>query len=183
MVDSPFIGSTKSISENQTFSNANLSAATPASRADLRLATLRSSSKSCKTSSRSSISDSTERSGKSYRLPATSSYGCPEDCPYFKVGLPCQRHNLQESASRHHQAGRLDFQQIRPINSRRDDHVDLIDSIDLRRIHRVPNNNHIRRTPPPPPLPPKPHSNTDRDLITPVINNKNCPYVGKVFNV
>lgn len=88
---------------------------------------------------------------------------CPRNCPYYRVGLPCQQHN-SANESREEQRGKSD----------------LIDEINLSRMHHVPDCC-SRRTPPPPPLPPKPEPKT-REL-SPVINKKYCPYLGKVFDV
>lgn len=94
---------------------------------------------------------------------------CPPDCPYYRVGLPCQRHVVRAS---------------QPVPRAQ---MDLADSIDLRKLHHVPSSI-VRRSPPPPPLPPKPErilrppSQPPR-MDSPVINKKHCPYVGKVFHV
>lgn len=110
----------------------------------------------------SSKNQSSHRKGVKRKAIDLLSNECPEDCPYFRVGLPCQQHNV-EADKRTEQRGTSD----------------LIDKIDLRRIHHVPNCCSRRSPSPPPPLPPKP----DELEVSPVINKKFRPYVGKVFHV
>ena len=95
------------------------------------------------------------------KLVLRSNSECPLDCPYYRIGLPCQQHNLDENS------------RVEPGGS-----SDFIDKIDLSRMHHVPNCC-ARRTPPPPPLPPRP----EEINYSPVLNKKFCPYVGKVFDV
>lgn len=87
---------------------------------------------------------------------------CPPECPYNLIGLPCQQHNVDGENS-FEQSGKSD----------------LIDRIDLTRIHHVPSICSRRRTPPPPPLPPKP----DNIELGATINKKRCIYVGRAFEV
>lgn len=59
---------------------------------------------------------------------------CPPGCPYYKVGLPCRQHSPDASGVEERGSS------------------DLIDRVDLGRMHRVPRSC-IRRSPPLPPLP------------------------------
>lgn len=84
----------------------------------------------------------------------------PSKCPYHMKRLHCQQLKIDEQKY-----------------GKQTDSPDLIDKIDLRRIHHVPNV--CKRSPPPPPLPPKPA----KFGIAPVFDRQSCPYVGKVFHV
>lgn len=88
---------------------------------------------------------------------------CPDSCPYYKVGLPCQLHNSDEIRIEHTGSS------------------DLIDRIDFARIHHVPSCC-TRRSPPPPPLPPRPRRMI-RKPISPRLGKKFCPYVSEPFDV
>lgn len=97
----------------------------------------------------------------------SSGISCPDNCPYYRLGLPCQAHcdNSTETST---------------ISKEQD--RDLIDQIKLSRIHHVP----ARRpdhTPPPPPLPPKSQQFT-RDLAAPSLARESSrTQLGKVFHV
>lgn len=100
------------------------------------------------------------------RLVLESNKECPSECPYYRVRLPCQTHSrVGKSKERERRM---------PLEA-----SDLIDQIDLRRIHHVPNVQDCLPSPLPPPLPPKPDDIVTNDII----NKKYCPYVGKVFHV
>lgn len=85
---------------------------------------------------------------------------CPPDCPYYQVGLPCHDHQEQT---------RVEPKKQKPLSN-----PDIIDQIDLRKIHHVPV---MKRSPSPQPLPQKPYHVGNR------ISDKKYPYVGKVFHV
>lgn len=88
---------------------------------------------------------------------------CPVSCPYFKVGLPCQLHNIDEENRIEH-TGCSDF----------------IDKINFARIHHVPNCC-TRKTPPPPPIPPRTYRTVKP--IPPKLSKKFCPYVSEPLDV
>lgn len=90
---------------------------------------------------------------------------CPSNCPYLRLGLPCQSHNLNTSETSTYS---------------REQSKDLIDSISLSKIHHIPQRRPAK-TPPPPPLPPKPQAGM-RDLAAPSLE-KPSSFVGKVFHV
>ena len=111
---------------------------------------------------------STKSSASSLRhVDITSKGSCPSECPYFSLGrLPCQRHKSHKYGS----------DQMRKQD-------DLMEHMDLRRIHKLPDSLRPKRTPPPPPLPPKTYQNTLQLSQGTSASDQNYPYVGKVFNV
>ena len=98
--------------------------------------------------------------GTKRRLTLISNSECSSECSYYQRELPCHR-RIEKAHGESHKR--------RPLPN-----PDLIDQIDLRKIHHVPV---IKKSPPPPPLPPKPFHVEEK------ISDKKYPYVGKVFNV
>lgn len=140
--------SASSINYNQSMSIPKLSSSRKLNRTSI-------SSSSFVSTNKSNEHDSTNNSRNISKI------GCPKNCAYFKVGLPCENHQIVKKSTLHR-------------------NEDLIDKIDIRRMHDVSNACKRMRTPPPPPLPPKP-IRTAR--ISPAIDKKLCPYVGRVFDV
>lgn len=92
-----------------------------------------------------------------------SNTNCPPDCPYNRIGLPCQQH---------FNGWKKEMKQMHSL--------DFAGNIDLKKVQEPPMNE-LMRSPPPPPLPPKPRRYQTRS--SPVDDPRFYPYVGKVFHV
>lgn len=128
--------------------------------------TAMSSQSSCTYHSRSSASAKVAVKRKLQNLSNVSN-PCPGNCPYLRLGLPCQTHNSSITNM---------------STSSQERSKDLIDQIKLSQIHHIPRRR-PDRTPPPPPLPPKPQALV-QDLAAPSLEReKSRSYIGKVFHV
>lgn len=130
--------------------------------------TAMSSQSNCTFNSRSSASAKVAVKRKLQNL-SNLSYSCPSNCPYYRLGLPCQTHCPGGTET---------------STCSRDQSIDLIDQIKLSKIHHVPKRR-PDRTPPPPPVPPK-YQPVVHDLAAPSLELPrpiSRSFVGKVYHV